>query len=31
MSEQYFSPAKTAARLGVTVKALRVYERYDLV
>lgn len=31
MSEQYFSPAETAARLGVTVKALRVYERHGLV
>jgi len=29
--QQYFSPAETAARLGVTVRALRVYERHGLV
>jgi DNA-binding transcriptional MerR regulator len=28
---RFFSPAETAARLGVTVKALRVYEAHGLV
>jgi DNA-binding transcriptional MerR regulator len=30
-SERHLSPAETARRLGVTVKALRLYERYGLV
>jgi DNA-binding transcriptional MerR regulator len=31
MAERYLSPAETAERLGVSVKALRLYERYGLV
>jgi len=31
VSERRLSPAETARRLGVTVKALRLYERYGLV
>ncbi len=31
MSERHFSPAEAARRLGVSVKALRVYESHGLV
>jgi len=30
-SERYFSPAEVAMRLGVTVRALRIYERHRLI
>jgi DNA-binding transcriptional MerR regulator len=30
-SERYFSPAEVAMRLGVTVRALRIYERHGLI
>lgn len=30
-TDRYLSPAETAARLGVTIKALRLYERHGLV